>query len=136
VVLIGFFGQSSSPISHQFHLAVLHRPPLTPENCIGLILHAPGAPTNKILSGDEIATPLASFQIGSIITGFPHGLKPQKSSAALSSRCTPAPRPPHDENTLWSAASQVRDVYTPLPPSRTMRTRKFPKNSKISICFS
>ena len=45
--------------------------------------HAPGATTIKISSGDEIATPLSSFQLGSIITGFPRGLRMEKSSAAL-----------------------------------------------------
>jgi len=58
VVLIGFFGQSLSPISHQVTLAVLHRPPYTPENCNGWLLHAPGATTNKMSSGEEVATQL------------------------------------------------------------------------------
>ena len=54
---------------------VLHCPPFKPKNCNGWLVHAPGVPTNKISSGDEIATPLTSFQIGSIITGFPSGLR-------------------------------------------------------------
>jgi len=74
VVLIGFFGNlrrrflikspCRAPLAHP-HAKKLHQ----------LLLHAPGAPTNKISSGDEISIPLASFQIGSIITVFPRGLK-------------------------------------------------------------
>jgi len=56
VVLIGFFGQSSSPISHQFHLAVLHRPPSRQKTASAGFLHAPGATTNKMSSGEEVAT--------------------------------------------------------------------------------
>jgi len=56
VVLIGFFGQSSSPISHQFHLAVLPRPPLCQKTASAGFLHAPGATTNKMSSGEEVAT--------------------------------------------------------------------------------
>ena len=54
VVLIGCFGQSSSPISHQFHLAVLPRPLTASAG----FLHAPGATTNKMSSGEEVATHL------------------------------------------------------------------------------
>jgi len=95
----GFFGDLHRHFSSS-HLARAPPPTLQPKNCAGWLLHARGAPTTKISSGDEIAKPLASFQLGSIITGFPRGLTPtwakkgQKSSTALSLRCTPAPQPP------------------------------------------
>ena len=70
-------------------------PTLMPKNCNGWLLHAPGAPTNKISSGDEIATPLASFQLGSIITGFPRGLRRVKHPPQhRPPHCILAPRPP------------------------------------------
>ena len=52
------------------------------------------SPPLKISSGDEIATPLASFQIGSIITGFPRGLRRAKilrSIAPQLQTCSPIP---------------------------------------------
>jgi len=48
------------------HLAVLRR-----AKKLQQLVHALDATTTEILSGDEVATPLASFQLGSIITGFP-----------------------------------------------------------------
>jgi len=68
-VLIGLFDN----LHRRFLIQVTLPPTLKPENC--KLVHTPGALTNKISSGEEVATPLASFQIGSIITGFPSALK-------------------------------------------------------------
>jgi len=92
--LVRFFGD----LHRQFLITSPCRAPPptpTPKNCKGWLVHAPGAPTNKISSGDEIATPLASFQLGSIITGFPRGLRRVKHPPQhRPPHCILAPRPP------------------------------------------
>ena len=94
VVLTGFFGNLHRRFLIKSPCRASPRP-LKQENCDGWILHAPSAPTNKISSGDEIATPLASFQIWLDNHRFPtRAQKGQNSSAALSLRCKPAPRAP------------------------------------------
>jgi len=88
----GFFGD----LHRRFLIKspVLHHPPSRQKNAL---VHAPGAPTNKISSGDEIATPLASFQIGSIITGFPQGLRRVKFLRTVTPPLrTSSPTPPRD----------------------------------------
>jgi len=90
--------------------------------------HAPGSTSNKISSGDAIATPLSSFQLGSIITGFPRGLRMEKSSAALLPRCKSAPRSPlRDLNTPWSAVSKLRDVKPPFQHRERCEPANFQK---------
>ena len=90
VVFSRILWRSSSPISHHITRRA-PTPTLTPENCNGWLVHAPGAPTNKISSGDEIATPLASFQLGLIITGFPRGLKNPPQHRPPLQPCSPIP---------------------------------------------
>jgi len=68
--LSDFFGNLHRQLLFTSPTVLLH-PPLKPKNCNGLV-HAPGITTNEMSSGDEFATPLTSFQIGSTITGFPH----------------------------------------------------------------
>jgi len=74
VVLIDFFGN----LHRRFLIkspCCAPPPTLKPDNCDGWLFHAPGATTLKVSSGDEIATPLASAQLGTIITCFPRGLR-------------------------------------------------------------
>jgi len=59
VVLIGFFGN----LHRRFLIkspCCAPPPTLKPKNCNIWLLHAPGAPTNKISSGDEVADWLPS----------------------------------------------------------------------------
>jgi len=77
VVLIGFGGN----LHRRFLIKSPCRAPpptLKPKNCDGWLLHAPGFTTNEMSRGDEVDTTLTSFQIGSIITGFPNGLRKGK----------------------------------------------------------
>ena len=104
--LVRFFGD----LHRQFLITSPCRAPPptpTPKNCKGWLVHAPGAPTNKISSGDEIATPLASFHLGSITTGFP----PLRKVNNPPQQCPPAahllPRAP-------LVMSQVQNVTPPF----------------------
>jgi len=91
VVLIGFFGNLHRRFLIQ---SPCRAPPLTlkPKNCNGRLVHAPGFTTNEMPSGDEFATPMASFQIGSIITSFPRG--PPKRVKNPPQQGPPPPRAP------------------------------------------
>ena len=121
VVLIGFFGD--------LHRQLLFTSPLKPKNCNGWFVYAPGITTNEMSSGDEIATPLASFQLGLIITGFPRGLRRVENPPQhCPPRCTPAPRAPLVmRKPPWSAASRVRDVNPPFPYRERCEPANFQK---------
>ena len=104
------FGQSSSPISHQFHLAVLPPPTLTPENCIGWVFTCAGCNHQQDVKWGRSCYTLASSQLGSIITSFPSGLRRVKHPPSIAPQLHTCPsNPPRDANTPWDAASRVRD---------------------------
>ena len=109
------------------------RPTLKPENCDGWLLHALSAPTNKISSGDEIATPLASFHLGSITTGFP----PLRKVNNPPQQCPPAahllPDPSRGLNTPWSAASRLRAGDPPFQHRERCDPVNFQKLAKFQL---
>mgnify|MGYP006115061539 CR=1 FL=1 len=111
VVLTGFFGNLHRRFLIKSPCRASPRP-LKQEYCDGWILHAPSAPTNKISSGDEIATPLASFQIWLDNHRRPEGSKFLRSIVPPLHTCSPSP--PRDVNTPWSAASRARNCCTPF----------------------
>jgi len=99
VVLIGFFGNlrrrflikspCRAPLAHP-HAKKLHQ----------LLLHAPGAPTNKISSGDEIAThllPSSSARSSPVSHADSKGSNILHSIVPQLQTCSPSP--PRDLNT-------------------------------------
>ena len=88
-------------------------PTLKPENCDGWLLHAPGAPTNKMSSGDEVATHwLPSRLARSSPVSQAGSAKILRSTSPQLQPCSPTP--PRDANTPWSTASQPQNVNPPF----------------------
>jgi len=98
----GFIGD----LHRQLLFNITHRaplPPLTPKNFNGWFLHAPGATTNKITSGGEVAThwlPSSSARSSPVPTRLRRVENPPQ-------HCPPAAPPP-------PRAPPPRDVHTPL----------------------
>jgi len=116
---------------------VLHRPPLKPKNCDGWLVHAPGATTLKVSSGDEVAT---RWLPSSLARSSPASHAGSKGSNILQHRpfrfrCKPAPlSPPRELNTPLECCESCAGQYPHLPTvSRTMRTSQFPKIAKFLI---
>ena len=94
VVLIGFFDN----LHRRFLITsptVLHHAPLKPKNCNGWLLHAPHSHHPRDVKRGRGCYTLASFQLGSIITGFPRAQKGQTSSTASPPAANLLPDPPH-----------------------------------------
>ena len=116
---------------------MLHRPPLKPKNCDGWLVHAPGATTLKVSSGDEVAT---RWLPSSLARSSPASHAGSKGSNILQHRpfrfrCKPAPlSPPRELNTPLECCESCAGQYPHLPTvSRTMRTSQFPKIAKFQL---
>ena len=120
VVLIGFFDNLHRRDFSSSHLAVLHHPPLKPNNVtVGLSMRRVSLPTScqagtRLLHAGFLPAWLDHHR-------FP--TKGQKSSAAVPPRCTPAPLHPLTTRTPPDVLRVGCGPVTPPPPTMiTMRS--------------
>jgi len=95
------------------HLAVLHHPSLKPEKCDGWLLHAPGATTTEMSSGDEITTRWLPSSMARSSPVSHSGSESSKIPASLPPVAPLPPDPTRNADPPWGAASQLQNGKTP-----------------------